>query len=98
MLLNVILSLLFGMVLGQRYSVLILAPVILLALVIAIGGGLARTAPLSVTILMAAAGISCLQVGYVFGLGIRHLTAATRSSRMHENSRANSLQRRRTAY
>lgn len=93
-----ILSLLVGMLLGQRFTVLILAPAILLTLLIAVGAGIARAEVPSTIGLTAAAAIACLQISYLLGAGIRHLMVVARASRMRAASFANSSPVRRPAH
>ena len=65
-------SLLVGMVLGQRFKVMVLLPTIAIALVLAIGAGLARVDTVCWIVVMAAATATSLQIGYLVGIGIRH--------------------------
>ncbi len=76
-----LISLLIGMMLGQRFKVLVLMPAIAIALVIAVGAGVARADPLWSIVLIAAATATSLQIGYLVGIGIRDVfvAAPTRS-------------------
>jgi hypothetical protein len=74
-------SLVVGMVLGQRFKVLVLLPAIALALVLAIGGGIVRAESAWWIVLVAAAAATSLQIGYLIGVGIRHALVAARASR-----------------
>ena len=77
----VVLTLLIGMVLGQRFKVVVLMPTIALVLAVTICVGIARAdAPFYVAVLTAAA-IAAVQVGYVAGIGIRYLTVIARANR-----------------
>jgi len=78
-----ILALLCGMVLGQRLKVLALAPASLVLLLLVIVIGIARADTFWHIGLMAAAGIGCLQIGYLAGIGIRHILVLARASRLH---------------
>jgi len=80
-----ILSLLVGMVLGQRFNFLILVPSILLILLIAIGAAIARVEGPGNVALTAAAAIACLEIGYLLGISIRYLfmTAPAPANRSH---------------
>jgi hypothetical protein len=69
-------SLLVGMVLGQRFKVLVLLPAIGFALLLAIGGGIVRADSAWWIVLMAAAAATALQIGYIIGVGIRHVLVA----------------------
>jgi hypothetical protein len=72
-------SLLVGMVLGQRFKVLILVPAMALALVLAVGTGVASADTVWSIVLMAAATTAGLQIGYFVGVGIRYVMVATRA-------------------
>lgn len=96
--LAVMLTLLCGMVLGQRFKMLVLAPASCLALILALGTGLARAETLTGIGLLAAALITSLQCGYLLGLGIRHLTVLARARRMRAGSAVDSLPARRSAH
>ena len=74
-------SLLVGMVLGQRFKVLVLVPTIAIPLIFALGAGIARADTFWQIVLMAVAAASSLQVGYLAGVVIRHVLVAARSSR-----------------
>lgn len=93
-----ILSLLCGMVLGQRFKMLILAPASFLALVLAVGAGIARAETPWTIALAAAALITCLQSGYLLGLGIRHLLPLARAKRERAASFPSSLPARRSVH
>jgi len=86
-----IISLLVGMLLAQRSKVLVLAPVILLTLLLAIGAGIARADTAWAVWLTAAVTIVGLQIGYLLAIGIGHLIAVTRASRLREASLGGSL-------
>ena len=81
MLAPTVISLLVGMALAQRFRVLVLFPAILLTLFLAIGAAMMRPEPdwrLGLTALITVVG---LQVGYLAGIGIRHLTVLACASR-----------------
>jgi hypothetical protein len=90
-----IISLLVGMFLGQRFKVLVLAPVILLTLILAIGAGIARVDAVWALGLTAAVTIVGLQIGYLLGIGIRHLIVVARAIRLRAASLGGSLPTRR---
>jgi predicted Na+-dependent transporter len=77
----IILNLLAGLVLGQRFKVLVLVPAIVLALLVAIGAGIARGDGVWSTALMAGAVGMALQIGYLAGLFIGHIPALGRARR-----------------
>jgi hypothetical protein len=79
-------SLLVGAVLGQRFKVLALAPVIALTLLFAVGASLVRHAPAWSSAEIAAVAVVGLQVGYLFGLGFRHLMVLARANRIRASS------------
>jgi hypothetical protein len=72
-------SLLVGIVLGQRFNVLVLVPTIAIALVLAIAVAGADVSWWLV--LRAAAAATSLQIGYFIGIGIRNVVPAARESR-----------------
>ena len=92
-----ILLFLVGMALGQRFTVFVLAPAIPLAVVIAVGTGIARGQTPGMTTLLTVAAVACLQIGYLLGLGARQLTAAGRASQEPPGSFSDSSPARRTA-
>jgi hypothetical protein len=92
-----ILMFLVGMALAQRFTVFVLVPAVLLAIVIAVGIGIARSQTLGMTALLTVAAVACLQIGYLLGLGVLQLTAAGRAKRQPPGSFADSSPARRTA-
>lgn len=95
MMLLTLLTLLIGMLLGQRFTVLVLLPATLLTLIIGVGLGIAdseRPGHIGLTILAA---IACLQVSYLLGAGIRYLLAPGRERQIHAASTAHSWLARR---
>jgi hypothetical protein len=94
---SVLISLLVGMVLGQRFKVLILVPGIGLALIFTIAAGVARADGAGTIVLMATAVITSLQIGYLVGTGIRQFSAAARASRPRATSMGGSIPARHTA-
>jgi hypothetical protein len=93
-----ILTLLGGMALGQRFKLLVLAPAILLTLVLAVGAGVARADTPWRIGLTAAGLITSLQIGYLLGLGIRHVLIRARAKRMRAASFVSSLPTGRSAH
>jgi hypothetical protein len=81
MLMFAILSLLLGLVLGQRFKVLILIPVIIITLVFAVVAGLARADKAWTVGLTAAVAIAGLQIGYLLGVGVRYAVLLVRAHR-----------------
>jgi hypothetical protein len=75
-----LISLLLGMVLGQRFKVLALVPVIAVSLPVAAGVGIAHYGEFGPTLLLAALAIASLQMGYLAGIAIRYSLAAGRAS------------------
>jgi hypothetical protein len=73
-------SSLVGMVLGQRFKVLVLLPAMAISLLLAIGTGLAHGERVGPIMLLAVAALASLQIGYLAGVGVRHSLAATRMS------------------
>jgi hypothetical protein len=91
MLMSAIIGLLIGMTLGQRYSVLTLAPVFILILFMAFGAAVVRPDVAWSAAKTAALVVTALQVGYLLGVGIRFLIVWARASRRRTTSLANSL-------
>jgi hypothetical protein len=75
-----LISLLAGMVLGQRFKVLAVVPAIAAWLLVAIGFGIAHSEGLGRTVLLAALAVASLQIGYLVGVAIRYSLAAARTS------------------
>ena len=91
-------SLLVGMVLGQRFKVLVLMPTIAIALILVIGVGVARADTVWWIILSAIAVATSLQIGYLLGIGVRHALVAARASRSPAASVTGSRSARRPAH
>jgi hypothetical protein len=89
---------LVGMLLGQRFTMLILAPATLLAVVIGVGVGIAGGQTPGMITLLTAAAVACLQIGYLLGVVVLQLTAAGRANRQPSGSLADSSSARRTAH
>jgi hypothetical protein len=79
---SIVISLLIGIVLGQRFKMLVLVPSVALTLVLTIGIGLGNAETLGAIFAMVFATIASLQVGYLAGLGIRQLAVAARANRL----------------
>jgi len=75
-----LITLLAGMVLGQRFRVLAVVPAIAASLLVAIGFGIAQSEGLGRTVLLAALAVASLQIGYLLGIAIRYSLAAARTS------------------
>jgi hypothetical protein len=77
-----IISLLVGAVLGlgRGFKVLVLMPTIAIALVLAIGTGVAHADSSWWIVLKAAGAVASIQIGYLVGIGIRYV-APTITSR-----------------
>jgi hypothetical protein len=74
-------SLIVGLLLGWRFKALALVPTAAIALIFVIAQGSARGDSSWWIVVVAAATISGLQIGYFVGLWLRHILAAARSSR-----------------
>jgi hypothetical protein len=85
MLMPALIGLAIGGVLARRFRVAALAPVILLILFLAITTGLARPDAAHSIGSTTVALIVCLQLGYLFGLGIRPLRVIARANRVRGN-------------
>jgi hypothetical protein len=87
----IILSILVGAAIAQRFKVLALVPAIVVTLLFALVGTLA-SAHASWTIpLTAVTVIIGLQIGYLLGLVVRHLVLSTRAGRPGPASPTSSL-------
>ena len=98
MLLLGIFTLLAGMVLGQRFRALSLIPIGLLVLLFIVSAGIALGETLWQIGLNAVVAVVCVQLGYLFGLGIRHLLLVSRARRLRAASFESSLPARRPAH
>lgn len=92
------LSLLIGMVVAQRFKVLILLPVICLIVIFTIGFGIAHAESAWAIGATTAVAIIAVQIGYLLGAGVYHLMVLARATRLHSGSLPNALPPRRTAH
>jgi hypothetical protein len=74
----VVISLVAGIALGQRFKILILVPVMSLALVGTIAAGIARADNVWSIALMAIAVVTALQIGYLIGIWLRSFIVSAR--------------------
>jgi hypothetical protein len=74
----VVISLVAGIALGQRFKILILVPVMSLALVGTIAAGVARADNVWSIALMAIAVVTALQIGYLIGIWLRSFIVSAR--------------------
>jgi hypothetical protein len=81
-----LISLLAGMVLGQRFKVLVVVPAIAAWLLVAIGYGIASDGGPGPTMLLAALAVASLQIGYLSGVAIRYTLSAARASGLRSTS------------
>lgn len=91
MLLVVILALCAGVLLGQRFKILTLLIASCLGLLVAGSAEALRGRPLWEICLAVLATVICLQLGYLLGLALRRLPAASTASRLRGASLNNSL-------
>ncbi len=91
MLVPTILSLLVGMVLAQRFKVLILFPLFALTLFLALAAAITRSDAAWTAGLIATVAIVTLQIGYLLGIGVRHVALLARASRLRATWLASSL-------
>jgi hypothetical protein len=94
MLTLLLICLLVGAVLGQRFKLLALIPAVALAL--AAAAGFTYSGKFWQILVAALTATTCLQIGYVAGVGIRYLTVAARITR-RRGSFAASISPRRAA-
>jgi hypothetical protein len=78
-----VISLLFGMLLGRCFKALVLVPAILVTLLAALATFLARGEPSWTAALTVIMSLASLQVGYLIGLAVRHWSAMFSGSRTH---------------
>ena len=97
MLTFVLLSLLAGMVLAQRFKVLVLAPAIAVTVLAATGLGLARHDGLGSMLILAGVAIASLQIGYLAGIAVRYSLVAARASGLRIGAHRGALLARRGA-
>lgn len=74
-----IVSFLTGAALGQRFKVMVLMPAMLVVPGIWIVTGIAHAQSAWAIAFMVATATTCLQIGYIVGIGVRHILS-TRSS------------------
>jgi hypothetical protein len=92
-----ILSLLAGMVLGQRFKILIVALAILIVVPVIAGVGVILGETPRLIALGAATAIVCLQVGYLVGIILRQVLLTARLGRLRAASPMNALRARRSS-
>jgi hypothetical protein len=76
-----VVSLSIGMLLAQRFKIIVLVPASFAALVIAIGAGVAQASSAWLIVGMIAAASASMQAGYFVGMLIRHGLGALWASR-----------------
>jgi uncharacterized membrane protein len=89
---------LVGATLAQRFTVFVLAPAILFAVVVAVAIGIARSQTAGAIALVTIAAVACLQIGYLIGLGIRQRSEVARASRQGSETFADSSRARHPAH
>jgi hypothetical protein len=92
-----ILSLLAGMVLGQRFKILIVALAILIVVPVVAGVGVVFGETPRLIGLSAATAIVCLQVGYLVGIILRQVLLTSRLGRLRAASPMSTLPARRSS-
>jgi hypothetical protein len=80
-----ILCLLLGMVLGQRFRAPVLVPATGAVLALTIAGQMMQTPAIWPLLLITLAAAASLQVGYLFGLGIRYVLVGIPTHRLDES-------------
>ena len=93
-----IVCLLAGLVLGQRFKVLVLVPATGLMVVLTVGGGLAGGYAFRFLVFVAVAAAVSLQVGYLLGPGIHQVLIGIRAILTNANSVADPAPARRPAH
>lgn len=93
MLMTLLICLLVGAVLGQKFRVFVLIPAIALAGLAT--AGFAHAGTFWQILGMVLVATTSLQIGYFAGVGVRYLMAATRPSQLYAGSPAASTSQRR---
>jgi hypothetical protein len=81
MIATLMIGMLFGAALGQRFNVMVLVPAMAVVLLLSIGAGVAHPQAAWEILKMAASAAMGLQCGYFFGILIRHFLVAAPSQR-----------------
>jgi hypothetical protein len=97
MLASAVIGLLMGFLLGGRFRVMVLAPVILLTIILALLAALVHLQHALVIAETSGIAIIAVQMGYLCGIGFRHLVISGRASRLRSPSVSNLQTRRRPA-
>lgn len=82
-----------GMVLGQRFKVLVLLPASSFALIIVVVAGIANAETGWSIALQSAAGLISLQIGYIAGIALRHSLIASRAARLRSSGLTSPMRR-----
>jgi hypothetical protein len=82
-----IVSILLGAILGVRFKVLILVPTIGIGLLVVLAGGLVKHDSLTRIALAVVLMTTCLQVGYLAGIGVRCFLLWARVARRYPSVR-----------
>jgi hypothetical protein len=90
--LTALISILAGITLGQRFKVFVLVPVMALIIVLAIIIGISNTERQTI-VADAAVAILGLQIGYMLGIGLRHLMLLLRAGRLRSGSLTSAARR-----
>ena len=77
----ILLSILFGALMGVRFKVFVLIPAIPFTLIVMLAYGMAFGTSLSRISIAIAVAVSCLQIGYIFGILARYGTTLAREAR-----------------
>jgi membrane protein DedA with SNARE-associated domain len=85
---SVLISVLFGMVLGLRFRALILVPAMAVVMAFVVAVALARAQTTGIVVLTVAASLAGLQISYFAGAIVRHWLPSARATRMRATSLA----------
>jgi hypothetical protein len=85
-----IIGVVVGIVLGQRYKILILVPAVLFAMIFAIIVGAARADSFWSIVLTTVALVVAVQLGYLAGIAIHAVIAAIRPPRKEDGGKSDS--------
>jgi len=86
--------LLVGIILGQRFRVMILVPLTLLSVLIALSASLAHRNGTWAAAESSVAAIVALQIGYLGGVGIRHFALLQRANRLSRSQVSSAVAQR----
>lgn len=85
---SVLISVLFGMVLGLRFRALVLVPAMAVVIALVVSVALMRAQTSGIVVLVVAASVAGLQIGYFAGAIVRHWLPSARTNPVRPTSLA----------